>query len=113
MDYLFNDIEARVGLNPVCPRHLESSSFDAFYKFSPMGMAVTSIHEIIHFIWFYVWNKIFNDNIVEYENPHLKWILSEMVVDIIIDKAETKLSKPKQIMKQYIKYFHDIKNRWS
>lgn len=57
---------------------------DAFYKNSERGAIGISIHEVIHYIWFYVWNKHFGDNYNEYESPSLKWILSEMVVESIM-----------------------------
>ena len=43
-----------------------------------------TIHEVIHYIWFYVWNRHFNDSYSEYETPSLKWILSEMAVESIM-----------------------------
>lgn len=44
-----------------------------------------SIHEIIHYVWFYVWNNHFGDSYSEYDSPSLKWILSEMVVESVMD----------------------------
>ncbi len=43
-----------------------------------------SIHEIIHFVWFYVWNALFHDSYDEYESPSLKWILSELIVEAVM-----------------------------
>ncbi len=43
-----------------------------------------TLHEIIHFVWFHVWNQEFRDSYEEYERPSLKWILSEMVVESIM-----------------------------
>jgi dolichol kinase len=53
-----------------------------------MGYQGTALHEIIHLIWFFVWNNHFNDNNYDYETPHLKWIFSEMVVDPIMRHDE-------------------------
>jgi len=39
---------------------------------------------MIHFLWFHVWNSIYGDSYDEYERPHLKWVLSEMVVESIM-----------------------------
>ncbi len=107
LEYIFDDIEARVGINPVGPRYLENNAFDAFHLYSPSGMAVNSIHEIIHFIWFYVWKINSNDDIIEYENPHLKCVFSEMVVDLIIRKANLSYMNPDNHETIY-PYFHDI-----
>ena len=82
---IFNDIIGNISLNPVCPRFLEERYFDIFYKNSERGAIGLSIHEIIHYIWFYVWNNHFGDSYSEYETPSLKWILSEMVVESIMD----------------------------
>lgn len=80
----FNAMKGYVTYNPVCPRYLENSSFDVFYLNSEKGALGLSIHEIIHFVWFYVWKQIFLDDSKEYETPHMKWILSEMVVEPIM-----------------------------
>jgi hypothetical protein len=81
---LFNDLRCNVSMNPVEPRFLKEHRFDIFYLNSPSGAIGESIHEIIHFLWFYVWNRLFGDRYEEYERPSLKWILSEMVVEPIM-----------------------------
>lgn len=81
---LFNDLHCNVSMNPIEPRFLREHSFDIFYLNSEKGAIGQSIHEIIHFIWFYVWNRVFGDSYDEYESPSLKWILSEMVVESIM-----------------------------
>ena len=78
---VFQDMRGYITFNSISPGYLENSSFDVFYLNSENGAIGLAIHEIIHFVWFYVWRKYFNDNQEEYETPHLKWILSEMVVD--------------------------------
>ncbi len=82
---VFNDLTGNITLNPVCPRFLKARYFDVFYKNSAQGALGLSIHEIIHYIWFYVWNRHFGDDYSEYETPSLKWVLSEMVVESIMD----------------------------
>lgn len=81
---LFNDLRAEICLNPICPRFLQERYFQIFYLNSERGAVGLSIHEIIHFLWFYVWNQEFQDSYDEYERPSLKWILSEMVVESIM-----------------------------
>ncbi len=81
---LFNDLRCNVSMNPVSPRFLREHSFDVFYLNSERGAIGSSIHEIIHFMWFYVWNDLFGDSYDEYERPSLKWILSEMVVESVM-----------------------------
>lgn len=81
---IFNDITGNITLNPIGPRFLREQYFDVFYKNSERGAIGISIHEMIHFVWFYVWNKEFKDSYDEYENPSMKWILSEMVVECIM-----------------------------
>lgn len=81
---IFNDIKCNISLNPIEPRFLKEHSFDIFYMNSEKGAIGECIHEIIHFIWFYVWNEVFRDSYDEYENPSLKWILSEMVVESVM-----------------------------
>ncbi len=84
LDNIFNDLIGVISFCPICPRYLAQNRFDFFYLNSERGALGISIHEIIHFVWFYVWNNMFQDDAKEYETPHLKWILSEMVVDCIM-----------------------------
>ena len=81
---LFNDIRCNISMNPVEPRFLKERCYDTFYLNSARGAIGSGIHELIHFVWFYVWNRIFGDRYEEYERPALKWILSEMVVESIM-----------------------------
>ena len=55
-----------------------------FYLNSEKGALGVSLHEVIHYFWFYVWNREYGDDYEEYEEPSLKWILSEMVVESIM-----------------------------
>ena len=82
---ILNDMTANITLNPVCPRFLVSHSFDIFYLNSPAGALGLSLHEIVHFLWFQIWQKLFLDNPAEYESPNLKWVFSEMVVDLFLN----------------------------
>ena len=81
---LFNDIQCNLSLNPIEPRFLKERCYDTFYLNSERGAIGGGIHEIIHFVWFYVWNRLFRDSYDEYERPSLKWILSEMVVELVM-----------------------------
>ena len=80
----FNDLKGNITMNPICPRFLQERYFDIFYLNSERGALGLSLHEVIHYFWFYVWNKHFGDSYDEYETPSLKWILSEMVVEAIM-----------------------------
>ena len=81
---LFNDLVANISLNPVSPRFLQEHYFEVFYLNSEKGALGVSLHEAIHYYWFYVWNREYGDDYEEYEEPSLKWILSEMVVESIM-----------------------------
>ena len=81
---IFNDLTCNVTLNPICPRFLKERYFDVFYLSSEKGALGLSLHEVIHYFWFHVWNSHFGDSYDEYETPSLKWILSEMVVETIM-----------------------------
>lgn len=81
---LFNDLTCYICLNPISPRFLDENRFEVFYLNSEKGALGVSLHEIIHFVWFYVWNKVFGDSYEDYERPSLKWIFSEMVVESIM-----------------------------
>lgn len=81
---LFNDLRCNVSMNPISPRFLQEHCFDVFYLNSERGAIGSGIHELIHFVWFHVWNDLFGDSCDEYERPSLKWILSEMVVESVM-----------------------------
>ena len=81
---IFDDLTGNVTMNPICPRFLKERYFDVFYMNSEKGALGLSLHEVIHYFWFHVWNSHFGDNYDEYETPSLKWILSEMVVEAIM-----------------------------
>ena len=91
---IFYDLVGNITMNPVGPRFLKEHYFDIFYKNSERGAIGISIHEVIHYIWFYVWNKHFGDDYNEYESPSLKWILSEMVVESIMSDARLSSINP-------------------
>ncbi|MCL2592675.1 MAG: hypothetical protein FWD82_04845 [Defluviitaleaceae bacterium] len=82
----FNDIVGNITLNPICPRFLDKREFDIFYLNSERGALGIALHEIIHFVWFDVWQNYFKDNKEDYEIPHIKWIFSEMAVYPIMRK---------------------------
>jgi len=88
----FNDITGNITFNPICPRFLETCTFDVFYLNSERGALGISLHEVIHFVWFDIWQKHFDDSAKNYETPHLKWLFSEMVVDPIMRK-DSRLSE--------------------
>ncbi len=108
---LFNDLTGNITLNPVCPRFLQERCFDVFYKNSERGALGLSIHEVIHYFWFHVWNRHFGDSYSEYETPSMKWILSEMVVEAIM--SDPRLSSinpyfPKENGGCVYPYFQDM-----
>ena len=67
----------------------------------------TALHEITHFVWFYAWQSYFKDNDEEYNFPHLKWLLSELVVETIIRNSDiAKLTPPPEYIAY--KYFYSM-----
>ena len=80
----FNDIRCNLSLNPIEPRFLKERCYDTFYLNSERGAIGGGIHGIVHLVWFYVWNRLFEDSYDEYERPSMKWILSEMVVESVM-----------------------------
>lgn len=108
----FNNLRCQVSMNPISPRFLRENTFEVFYLNSERGAIGLSIHEIIHFVWFDVWNRVFGDSYGEYERPSLKWILSEMVVEPIM--KDPRLSSinpyfPREAGGCVYPYFFDLK----
>ena len=81
---LFNDLCCHVSMSPIEPRFLREHRFNVFYLNSEKGAIGSCLHELVHFVWFYVWHELFGDSYDEYERPSLKWILSEMVVESVM-----------------------------
>ncbi len=101
-----NDMQARVCLNPICPRYLDTHTFDIFYLFSGMGSLEMVVHEVAHFVWFMVWNRLFQDSPEEYDTPHLKWVFSEIAIDpIVLDARLRRFTRGEQ---PAYSYFYDI-----
>lgn len=90
-------IFAGVSLNPICPRYIKQRTFDIFYRDNSKRMKSTAIHEILHFIYFEKWKKVFpKTKEKEFDAPHLVWQLSEMVPKIILsDKKVQKVFRYK------------------
>ena len=106
---LFNDITVNLSMNPICPRYLDTHSFDIFYLNSERGALGMSLHELIHFFWFHVWHQLFKDNFSEYESPSLKWIFSEMAVDPIMRDQRLSTINPYFEDGCVYEYFYNMK----
>lgn len=110
LDGRFEDMRGLISFCPICPRELSDHSFDVFYLNSERGALGLSLHEIIHFVWFSEWQKRFSDDPADYETPHLKWILSEMVVDSVMrDERLTALNPYQQHDGTAYPYFYTLK----
>lgn len=106
---IFNNMAAEISINPICPRDLKEKSFTIFYKSDESRFLETTLHESIHFVWFYLWQNYFKDNIEEYEGPHLKWVLSEMVVDTFVNHSDIgKLFSKESRSSAVYKYFYTM-----
>lgn len=89
-----NEIEASVSINPICPRNIEKWTFNVWYRFNDDNFKQTCIHEIIHFIYFKKWVKVFPayNNEVEkkkFNGDNPEWKLSEILVHSIINGNKT------------------------
>ncbi len=79
-------IQARLSLNPICPRYIKTRTFDIFYRKSTEDMKGIAIHELLHFIYFEKWKKVFpKTKPREFDSPYLVWHLSEMVPKILLN----------------------------
>lgn len=107
---LFNDMLAEISLNPICPRNLHDKSFSVFFAADENNFFKTALHEMIHFVWFYVWEKHFKDKSDDYDAPNLKWVLSEMVVDTFVKNTAIGDLYPENYKKRSAySYFYNMK----
>lgn len=86
----FDDVRARISLNPVCPRYLAERTFDTYWAYSARGSIANALHELTHFIWFDRWQAIFGDDPSTYEQLHLTWIFSELAIDAVLTDPRLK-----------------------
>ena len=89
------EIRAFISPNPICPRYLKQRIFDVYYLSSLDWMKAVTVHEILHFIYFEKWKKVFpKTNEKHFEIPHLVWKLSEIVPKAILsDERVQKIFK--------------------
>lgn len=85
---IFNDLVCNITLNPISPRYLKDHTFDGFYMGSDDGSIGNALHEITHYLWFYLWNQKYKDSYENYETPSVIWILSEAVVEQILNDED-------------------------
>lgn len=106
---LFNNMIAEISLNPICPRDIRHQSYSVVWSGNGSDFLKTSLHEMIHFAWFYIWQYHFKDSRNDYESPHLKWILSEMVVDTLIKNTDIGYLYHRTDEYPAYEYFYEIK----
>ncbi len=104
----FNDMVGYICLNPVCPRFLETNSFDVFYLSSERGAIGIALHEIVHFVWFKLWGEYFHDDRKEYETPNLKWVFSEIIPELIMRDERLRVRNPYSNGQVIYEYFYKI-----
>ncbi|MEK6919290.1 MAG: hypothetical protein AABW73_04625 [Nanoarchaeota archaeon] len=91
------NFDARVSMNPVSPRFLDYHTFDIYHKRTPQEMRELNAHELLHFLYFDKWKKVFPQTPKqEFENPHLVWKLSEMVPHAVLSDPRIQKVIPHQ-----------------
>ncbi len=109
---MFNNISGEIGINTVCPRWIQDdASFSVPFYRTKDDILQVALHEMVHFVWFRLWHEHFKDSWDEYEQPHLKWLLSEMIVDPIIRYSDLSKFYPDIDNNRDIAYyyFYDMK----
>lgn len=85
----FQEFNARITLNPICPRYLKYKTFDLFWRMDVETSKTIILHELSHFLFFKKIKEIFLDvDEKEFEAPYLIWKLSEIVPGIIFSKED-------------------------
>lgn len=78
------EINIYIGACPIAPRFLDTNSFLLPYYYKVDILLNWSAHEMIHFLYFKKWSKLFPQNKPEnFEYPDPAWVLSEILVAII------------------------------
>ena len=80
------EFKARITLNPICPRYLDSNTFDLYFGLADRTMKTIVLHELSHFIFFEKIKEIYPDiNEKEFEAPNLIWKLSEIIPWVVLN----------------------------
>lgn len=84
-----NQIDARVGLTPTCPRYLDEHAFALPTNMSEESIIRVSAHESLHFLWMEKFKQLYpNTRRREFDSPYYPWQYSEMVTDPILNSNE-------------------------
>lgn len=79
-------INAEIGFIPVCPRYIDTYSFDLYTDMSDLGLIRVCAHETLHFLWFKKWMEMYPDTPIDgNEIPDLVWKYSEMITDPVLN----------------------------
>jgi len=105
----FNDMVGYICLNPVSPRFLETNTFDVFYLNSERGALGVALHEIVHFVWFKIWEERFHDDKKEYEIPNMKWVFSEIIPELVMRDKRLMVRNPYYNGQVIYEYFYEMK----
>lgn len=105
---LFNDLVCNITLNPISPRYLETHTFDVFYMNSSQGSIGVVLHEIAHFLWFHLWHQKNNDSFELYESPTLIWVLSEAVIEQLLNNDDFNRVNPYSKSGCAYPYFYEM-----
>jgi len=78
------NIDIYVGACPIAPRFLDIHAFLLPYYYPIPTQINTATHELIHFLYFKKWAKLFPEHKPEnFESPDPVWVLSEILVAVI------------------------------
>lgn len=105
---LFNDLTCHITLNPISPRHLLEKRFDVFYLNSPHGAIGSALHELCHYLWFHLWHQKYQDDYDNYEAPGLIWLLSEAVVEPLLQDEALARINPYHASGNAYPYFYQM-----
>lgn len=84
-------INALVGLTPVCPRNLDDFSFSVSTNIDDLELIDKAAHETLHFLWFEKWKIMYPKTPRKHFNPpYIEWKYSEMVTDPILNNKPFK-----------------------
>lgn len=94
MDEKWGDIKTitvTIGFCPIAPRFIDSNSFLLPEYYNNSILLNWSTHEMIHFLYFKKWKKLFpKSTIKNYNYPDPVWVLSEILAPIIAEDPRIK-----------------------
>ncbi len=82
------EIVSEISLNPICPRDLINKLFNLDYNFTKEQVIGVTMHELVHFLWFQKWKKVFRNSKSKLKTKEGVLHISEFIPYVILNSQK-------------------------